>query len=180
MLQHYLTGFKRYALYEKEITPKVTRSIIRSVAHFFDSTGVAHLQDANTELIRNYLYEQKEKRLWTAKTFRNRRQQLKTFFEFCLLHDYTGENPVNKIGKPKLAKTLPRFIDAKDTALIVAHTELYPWRYDIERIRNRAIISTFLLLFNYDCHYLSFLFWFKHSNIINKEMRYANQNRDHN
>lgn len=144
LTENYLTGFKRYALYEKEITPKVTRSIIRNVEHLFDSTGIESLQDANTELIRNYLYEQKEKRLWKAKTFRNRRQQLKTFFEYCLLHDYIDKNPVNKIGKPKLAKTLPRFIDAKDISLIIAHTELYPWRYDLERIRNRAIINTFL------------------------------------
>ncbi|WP_431167661.1 tyrosine-type recombinase/integrase [Tenacibaculum halocynthiae] len=144
LLENYLTGFKRYALYEKEITPKVTRAILNSVSKLFEYAQVNNITDITTEIIREYLYTQKEQRLWSAKTFRNKRQQFKSFFDYCYSHDYIKNNPVTKIGKPKLAKTLPRFIEAQDLLSIIAHTELYPWRYELERTQNRAIIGTFL------------------------------------
>ncbi|WP_075343743.1 tyrosine-type recombinase/integrase [Tenacibaculum agarivorans] len=142
--ENYLIGFKRYALYEKEITPKATQSIINSTKKLFEVTNIENLKDITTDIIRGYLYDQKEQRLWTAKTFRNKRQHLKSFFDYCVSHEYISKNPVEKIGKPKLPKTTPRFIKTQDLLFIIAHTELYPWRYEVERTRNNAIISTFL------------------------------------
>ncbi len=144
LFENYLTGFKRYALYEKEITPKVTKSIISSARKLFECAQANNIEQISTVTIREHLYAQKEQRLWTAKTFRNKRQQLKTFFDYCYSHGYISNNPVTKIGKPKLAKTLPRFIEVQDLHSIMIHTELYPWRYEVERARNRAIVSTFL------------------------------------
>lgn len=143
-LENYLNGFKRYALYEKQITPKVIKSIISTTTHLFQFAEVSDIVKMNTVHIREYLYTEKEKRLWSSKTFRNKRQHLKTFFNYCCAYDYIKINPVDKITKPKLAKTLPRFIETRDLLSIIAHTDLYPWRYDIERVRNKAIISTFL------------------------------------
>lgn len=143
-LESYLVGFKRYALYEREINPRTTKDIMNSAKHLFSSLEIIKIQNINTEDIRNYLYDQKEQRLWSAKTFRNKRQHLKSFFDYCICREYLKTNPVDKIGKPKLPKTLPRFIDSKDILSIIAHTELYQWRYDVERTRNMAIIGVFL------------------------------------
>lgn len=144
LLENYLTGFKRYALYEREINPRTTKDIINITKRLFSYKSFQSLQEFNTGIIREFLYTQKEKRLWTARTFRNNRQYLKTFFEYCYTHDFIKENPVTKIHKPKLPKTLPRFLTKEQVHSILFHTEFYNWRYSIEKSRNIAIIGMFL------------------------------------
>lgn len=144
LLDDYVIGFKKYALYEKEINPRTTQDIINSVKGLFDYAKLNSLKEFNTATIRAYLYEQKVKKLWAARTFRNQRQYLKTFFSYCMNHDFIGKNPVDRIEKPRLPKTLPRFLTKEQTVSILAHTEYYSWRYTLEKYRSKAIITTFL------------------------------------
>lgn len=90
------------------------------------------------------MYEQKEQKLWSARTFRNQRQYLKTFFSYCVSHNHIENNIVEKIDKPRLPKTLPRFLTKEQALSILTHVEFYPWRYTFEKQRNKAILTTFL------------------------------------
>jgi site-specific recombinase XerD len=85
-----------------------------------------------------------QNRCWSAKTYRNHWQNLKSFFTWCELMGYVNENPVSNIPRPKLDKPLPRFIKNKDVKNILFSTDSYPWKYQLERPRNLAIISTLL------------------------------------
>lgn len=131
-------------MYEREINPRTTRDILNSVQKLITFTKATSLKQLNINTIRSYLCHQKEQKLWSARTFRNQRQYLKTFFNYCVNHNYIKTNPVDKIEKPRLSKTLPRFLTHEQTLKILAHTEFYPWRYQLEKQRNKAIISTFL------------------------------------
>ena len=143
-LESYLTGFKRYALYEKELNPRTTKDIIRITQKLFLFTRVKNLGEITTADVRTFLYELKEKRLWSPRTFKNNRQYLMSFFEYCRTHEFIKENPVSKINKPKLPKTLPRFLTKEQIHSVLFHTEFFEWRYNIERTRNTAILATFL------------------------------------
>ncbi|CAM1364416.1 tyrosine-type recombinase/integrase [Tenacibaculum xiamenense] len=144
LLENCFTRFKRYALYEKEITPKCTKEIISATRKLFAHIATQELRAITTTDVRDYLYLKKEERLWSARTFRNQRQYLKTFFDYCLENQFIKENPVSKINKPKLPKTLPRFLTKNQLQKIILHTEIYPWRYEKEKVRNRALIYTFI------------------------------------
>ncbi|CAL2105518.1 integrase/recombinase XerD [Tenacibaculum sp. 190524A02b] len=143
-LKKLIVGFKRYALYEKEITPKSTREILSTTTKLFEYISVEEPKDITTNNVRDYLYSKKEERLWSPRTFRNQRQYLKTFFDYCLHHQFIKENPVSKISKPKLPKTLPRFLTKNQLQKIILGTELFSWRHEKEKIRNRALIYTFI------------------------------------
>ncbi|WP_459212020.1 tyrosine-type recombinase/integrase [Aquimarina rhabdastrellae] len=144
LLDHYIVGFKRYALYEKEINTRTVKDIISITHKLFDFADTDSLKKLDTALIREFLYTQKEKRLWSARTFRNNRQYLKTFFEYCRTHGFIDENPISKINKPKIPKALPRFLTKEQVHSILFHTEFFEWRYHIEKTRNIAIIATFV------------------------------------
>lgn len=83
--------------------------------------------------------------MWSAKTFRNKRQCLKSFFNWCVREGLLKSNPVEKIEKPKLPQRLPRFINKEEALTVIAHAEFYPWRYSFEKVRNLAIIATFIM-----------------------------------
>ncbi len=138
-------SFKRYALYERELMPKTVQEILRAVKKLFQSMGDTNIEQVSTAHVRAHLYQQKEERLWSARTLRNHRQYLNTFFTWCVEEGHVTENPVRKIARPKLPKTLPRFITKQQAFSVLYHTEYYPWRYKFERVRNVAIIALFLM-----------------------------------
>lgn len=143
-LEHYLNGFKRYALNEKEINPTTTKDIINSVKRLDAFTKANSLSELTTNAIREYLYAEKERKCWAARTFRNHRQYIKIFFNYCVTHGYLKRNPVDKIERPRCPKVLPRFLTANQVEMILTDIEFYPWRFSLEKHRNKAIIYTLL------------------------------------
>ena len=103
--------FKRFALYEKGMKPKTIREILGIVKNLSEEFSNPTIKSVSTSKIREFLYQRKHERMWTNKTFRNYRQYLKTFFDYCLREDYISTNPVEKIEKPKLPKRIPRCLD---------------------------------------------------------------------
>ncbi len=102
------------------------------------------VKDYSADFIQNFLMNSSENRCWSAKTYRNHWQNLKSFFTWCELKGYINKNPIPSIPRPKLDKPLPRFIENKDVKNILFSTASYPWKYKLERPRNVAIISVLL------------------------------------
>jgi len=136
--------FKRFALYEKGMMPKTIREILSIVSALSKELSNPTLKSITTSKIREFLYQRKQERLWTNKTFRNYRQYLKTFFDFCLRESYITTNPVEKIEKPKLPKRLPRCLDKQQLDKLLLHLDCYSWYNTLEEKRNKALIRTFL------------------------------------
>ncbi len=143
-LDHHIVAFKRYALYEKQINSRTTTDIITAIKKLSTHIHVNSIDKISTDLIRDYLYTQKEERCWAPRTLRNQRQYIKIFFNYCVDQGYIKINPVDKIKRPKLPRNLPRFLTSKQIHSILIQSELYPWRYELERYRNKTIIYTFL------------------------------------
>ncbi|MBL4663797.1 MAG: tyrosine-type recombinase/integrase [Flavobacteriaceae bacterium] len=139
-----LPSFKRFALHEKGMMPKTIREIMAIDTALSKEHSNPSLSVITTTKIREFLYHRKQKRMWTNKTFRNYRQYLKTFFDFCVREDYIKVNPVEKIEKPRLPKRIPRCLDKKQIDSLLMHLDSYKWFNDLETKRNKAIIRTFL------------------------------------
>lgn len=135
---------KRYWLYERGIRPKSFKAIVSAVSRLVDFAKTDQLKDLDTAMIRDFLYFGREELCWSAKTFRNMRQNLASYFNFCIRFGYLASNPTDSIDKPKLPQSLPRSLTQDQAKLILAHTLDYPWYYEIERSRNYAIMMMFL------------------------------------
>ncbi|QMU65519.1 MAG: tyrosine-type recombinase/integrase [Flavobacteriaceae bacterium] len=136
--------FKRFALHEKGMKQKTIKEIIAIVSALSKELSNPSVTTLTTSKIREFLYQRKLERMWTNKTFRNYRQYLKTFFDYCLRENYIDMNPVEKIEKPKLPKRIPRCLDKNQVENLLLHLDCYSWFNDLEAKRNKAIIRTFL------------------------------------
>lgn len=139
-----LPQFKRFALAEKGIKPKTTKEILSIVNLLTESIDNRPLRSIDTNTIREFLYQRKGEKLWSESTFINKRQYLKTFFDFCISYGYLESNPVTKINKPRLPKRLPRSLSKQQVNELLAYTDSILWSSRQEALRNRAIIRTFL------------------------------------
>ena len=136
-------AFKRYALFERGITPKTIKEIISIVSLLSTETSKKSLKYLKTSDIRDFLYKKKTERMWSNKTFRNKRQYLKSFFDYCLREGYIRTNPVEKIEKPKLSKRLPRCLSRQQINTLLLYLDSYEWYNVLERKRNQALIVYF-------------------------------------
>ncbi len=158
-----LIQFKRYAIIEKGITGGTTKEIISTVIKLSEYSKKSRLSGMTTNVIRGFLSHQKILRNWKNRTFRNKRQYLKIFFDFCINHEFLRNNPVDKIQKPKIPKDLPRCLSKREVDTLLLHVDTYDWYNELEAKRNRAIIRTFLFtgmrlseLLNLETRYINF------------------------
>lgn len=138
-------GFKRYALHERGMRPKSYRSIMASVAMLCDWADTEDIKRLDHGTVQAFLYWGREERAWEARTFRNHRQYLRSFFVWCVKQGFIKRNPIDGIEKPKLPKRLPRCLSRKDIQAVLGQAHLFPWRYKFEGIRNETIL--YLLVF---------------------------------
>lgn len=139
-----LPGFKQYLIFEKNLTPSYVKGILDTVQllHRYDPSIT--LSQYKSDHIRAFLYQMHQDRLWSPKTIRNYRQNLKALFDFAVKKEHLRKNPVDVVEKPKLPKSLPRCLTKKETQKLISEVHCYPWTYPLERYRNVAIIYTFL------------------------------------
>lgn len=140
-----LPQFKHFALNERGLKSNSIREILSTSKSLSQAFSNPTLKSISTAHIREFLYQRKAERMWTNKTFRNRRQQLKTFFDFCLSREFILSNPVIKIEKPKVPKQLPRCLDKAQLDKLICAVDNYTWYNQLEEYRNKAIIRTFYL-----------------------------------
>lgn len=139
-----LPQFKRYALYERGMTPSSYKAICSAVEMLCDFAKTDSVRDLDTGIIREFLLQSREKRLWSAKTFRNYWQNFKCFFNWCIASGLLKKNPMSTIEKPRIPKRLPRCLSKEQALKILTHASWHRWQYQIERSRNTAILATFL------------------------------------
>lgn len=133
--------FKYYALYEKGIKAKTYRSVVSSLKMLSNFAKSEELADLKPDIVKTFLYYGRVEKEWKAKTFRNHWQYLKIFFDWCVKNQFSRLNPVADIEKPRLEKYLPRCISTQNAQKILFHTIWYPWKYELEKLRNEAIVA---------------------------------------
>lgn len=136
-----LDEYRRYSLNELGMKPKSHLHIQRLVVHFDRFLGCPDLAQIDKLQIRSYLHEQLELRGWKPKTFVNKRQYLKSFFNFCVEYEYIDKNPVDGVKKPKVPKPAPRYLTKEQLHQILNAIRWHDWKYSFEGERNETIIA---------------------------------------
>ena len=137
-----IPAFKRYALHERGMRPLSYKAIVTAMDKLCEHAGTDNLAALTLPTIKAYLYAGKEERAWEARTFRNQRQYLSSFFGWCVKQGHIEANPVLAIEKPKLPQRLPRCLTKEETQRILSHVRWHPWRTRFEAVRNEAILTT--------------------------------------
>jgi len=143
-LSEFFPAFKRFALYEKNLTKNYIKSIIRVVSLLEREADFLPIKKYNTEIIAHILQSRCERCSWSAKTMKNYRQCLATFFDFLVKKGYYKVNPIDGIAKPRLPKSLPRCLTNLQVQKLKQELNTYPCGTPLEHWRNTAIILTFL------------------------------------
>ena len=143
-IQDLLPGFKRYLLYEKNLTFRYVKAVFRSLLLLMNQCECQRVTEYSTDVLGDFLQRMCEERLWTNKTFRNYRQHLHTFFAYVVLKGQLKKNPVTAIAKPKLPARLPRCLTEHQLQTLISQVHCYPWQTSLQHFRNVAIIYTFL------------------------------------
>lgn len=139
-----IPSFQQSLLFERNLTANYVKDIIYVALLLEKKTDGKHLKSYTTEKVANFLFQMKSERLWSAKTLRNYRQSLKTFFDFARRKGYIRTNPIEGIEKPKLPKGLPRCLTEKQVNRLISEVHCHSWNTLIEHQRNVAIVFTFL------------------------------------
>lgn len=137
-------SYRRYALYEKGQRRTTVTQTLRMVRLVCEFARTSEIRSLDTPLIREFLQVERERKGWSAKTFRLYRQYLKTFFDWTVSQRWIKTNPVSEIQSPRLPNPLPRCLSKDDALKLLSHVHWHPWRYELEGSRNKAIIATFL------------------------------------
>lgn len=112
--------FKRYALHERGMRPRSYRSIMASVKMLCDWADTEDITQLNNGTVKAFLYWGREERACEARTFRNHRQYLCSFFGWCEKQHFIRRNPVAGVEKPKLPQRLPRCLTREETQAVLA------------------------------------------------------------
>lgn len=144
-ISSFQSAFKQYTLHERGMRPLSYRSIWSSVEMLCNWAHIADINSFDESVIRAFLYWGRDERLWSARTFRNHRQYLKSFFDWLVKRQVIKRNPVAGIEKPKLPRKIPRCLTREQAQKILHLVRWYPWRYSIETQRNEAILTTFIM-----------------------------------
>ncbi|WP_075340704.1 tyrosine-type recombinase/integrase [Tenacibaculum agarivorans] len=133
-----------YSLTFKGLSKRTLKNEYYVFKQFVSHTNLNHPDQITKSIIERYITEKKVYQNWSAKTIKNTLQAFNNFFKFYVSQGYGNINPVEDIPKPRIPKRLPKYIPKEDALKLIEWTYVAKFRYTFERIRARAIISTFL------------------------------------
>lgn len=136
--------FKKCLIYERGLSHAYVSSVILAVRAFDNFMESTMINEISSSDVRDYLYAQKEQKLWKPKTFKEHRQRLNCFFNWCVNREFVKVNPVSKIETPKVPRQLPRCLTNAQAEKLLAGARWCKWAFSMEPIRNETIIATFI------------------------------------
>jgi len=111
---------------------------------FASVTATSRLEDIGPDKVRAFFFEGRTGRNWSAETFRTYLKTLSVFFKWCMREGLRTDNPIRGLEVPRVPRSLPAKLTKQSAQrlLEVAHNYPYPTRF--LRMRNHAILATFL------------------------------------
>jgi site-specific recombinase XerD len=93
--------FCQEALVIKNYRPSTIRYYGVTIGQFLNFSHLKYLEDITTERIREFLYNGRLERKWTADTFLHYYKGLRAFLKWCVKREYILKNPIKEL--PPLA-----------------------------------------------------------------------------
>lgn len=129
----------------KNFTPATIKWYCATLQAFLKfHPNLENLQEVNQEVLRQFLYNGRLNRNWTADTFLNHYKGLKSFLKWNVKRGNLVSNPIEQIEKPKLEKKLPKRISKQDALKVLEHSFHQPYAYRYQRYRDRAVFAVMI------------------------------------
>ena len=128
----------------RNYSPRTLDSYRSSFKVFLAESGAGEVGQLTHSLIESFLYKGREKRAWSAVTFRSYFKHLNCFIKWCISKDIMDSNPMDRIEKPKMEKKLPRRLTPEEAQRVLDASYHMRYEYRFERFRNRAIIGVMI------------------------------------
>lgn len=141
-----LRKYQDYLDIEKGHSPVTTSSKIRAIRRLLKASQTEHPIQLTEEVIRELFYRESKANDWSASCYCNYWSYLRCFFNWLILRGYIDipYNPIERLARPKRPKLLPRRLTKDQLQQLFCECCTYPWRHQIERARNVAILATFI------------------------------------
>lgn len=136
--------FIRHCALEEGLSALTLKAFKCSINVMIARTGVTRTSELSLSVVRGFFYDGLEKHHWSYWTYANHHKYLRRFFQWCVEQGYMADDPTRLIKKPRKPQVLPRRLSHEQAQQVLYASFNYSWRYDFERVRNHAIIATFL------------------------------------
>ena len=136
--------FCQYSLAFKGNTPRTIKWFQDDFKWFQKFAHIERIEQLDKKIIEDWIYQGKLVHNWAPKTIRNRIQGLHIFLSWCVQENIIKDNPCKRIPKPKIPKSLPKYLTQDQANRLLDWTKAYPYTYTFERFRAIAIISMFI------------------------------------
>jgi site-specific recombinase XerD len=136
--------FYSYASHIRGFSQHTIRRYRFALEPFVRDTGVSHVEEVTSEMVRTWFYRGRSNKEWSASTFRTYYKSLKVFFGWCIRQGHLTQNPVTDIECPRLEKKLPPKLTKQEALRLLEAVFNYPYRDAYLRFRNHALFATFI------------------------------------
>lgn len=143
-IQVLLAQFLQYCELFRNYSPFTIKGYKTNIGIFFRDTAVEYPSDLNKEIFRQWFFDGRLKRKWSAATFRHKHKYLNMFLKWLIKEGYIEENYITDLEKPRMEQRIPRTL-TKDQAQLVLDASFHmPVGYRYERYRNYGIVAIML------------------------------------
>ncbi len=124
---------------------KVTIQWWSQTTHFLmRATGATFIEELTADRLRQFFFEGRTQREWSATTYINYFRALNAFFKWCETNGHIEVNPLADLSLPRAPKRVSRSISEEDARLLLDASFSMRYSYRYERFRNHAFISMLL------------------------------------
>ena len=136
--------FCQYSIVFKGNSPNTIRWLKEKFKSFHQYSQITHLSELNKRKIEQWIIYGKLQRKWSARNVRHCLQAMSLFADWCVDQGLMEDNFIKEIKRPKLPKQLPKALTLEQAEHLLLWTDNYPYAYQFNRIRARAVIGMFL------------------------------------
>lgn len=136
--------FCDYSICIKGYSKNTIRRYKMALGYFAKFANIHEVEQVSRDTARSLFFHGRLDRRWSVNTFLVYRKSLSVFFQWCVKEGYLKSNPIVDIEIPKLEKKLPPKLNRQDALRLLEVTYNYPYTHPFLRLRNHAVIATFL------------------------------------
>lgn len=111
---------------------------------FAKQSGISDHTEVTSDLVRNWIFMGRTERNWGAATCRTYHKSLKVFFDWGMRERYFSANPALDIELPRIPRRIPKKLNRQEAFRLLEIVYNYPYAHKFDRIRNHAVMATFL------------------------------------
>lgn len=143
-INYLVNRFCDYSSFMRGYTADTIRRYRQTIGIFCKYADINEIEQVNETNVRDYFFNGRTVRNWSASSFITYHKSLVVFFRWCVKEGYMRDNPAEDMELPKMEKRLPPKLTKQEAERLLEVVYHYPYSYKFLRARNHAIFATFI------------------------------------